>query len=133
MPKRPVHASEVPVEVWYVGTDREIRGRALCDLGGAAKVGVGVLELPPGSNTRPAHWHSREEEHLYVLAGRGVLHLGSETFALEPGSYVCFPAGQALAHFLENIGTEPFSYLMIGERIEGDEVTYPGRLPDEPP
>jgi uncharacterized cupin superfamily protein len=58
----------------------------------------------------------------HVLAGRATLHLGSETFALEPGSYVCFPAGQAVTHYLENTGAEPFRYLMIGERIAGDEV-----------
>jgi uncharacterized cupin superfamily protein len=123
--KRPFRATEVPVEVWYAGTDREIRGRALCDVGGRAKVGVGLLELPPGSNTRPGHWHSREEEHLYALRGRAILYLGAERFTLEPGSYVCFPAGQPAAHFLENAGIEPFVYLMIGERIEDDEVAYP--------
>jgi uncharacterized cupin superfamily protein len=123
--KRPLRVTEVPAEVWYAGTDREIRGRALCDVGGRAKVGVGLLELPPGSNTKPGHWHSREEEHLYAVRGHAILHLGAERFTLEPGSYVCFPAGQPLAHFLENAGTEPFVYLMIGERIDDDEVTYP--------
>ena len=43
--KSPVHISEVPSEVWYEGTDREIRGKVLCDVGGAAKVGVGYVEL----------------------------------------------------------------------------------------
>ena len=57
--KIPLHISEVPSEVWYAGTDREIRGKPLCDIGGAAKVGVGYLELPPGSHTKPGHWHLR--------------------------------------------------------------------------
>ena len=120
--KLPQHVSEVPWEVWYAGTDREIRGRALCDAGGRAKVGVGYLELPPGSNTEPAHWHTREEEHLYALAGEATLQLGDQRFTLRAGSYVCFPAGQAVAHCLHNTGRVPFAYLMIGERIEGDEV-----------
>ena len=51
--KRPLRAADVPAEVWYVGTDREIRGRALSDVGGTAKVGVGMMELPPGSDTKP--------------------------------------------------------------------------------
>ena len=66
--KSPVHISEVPSEVWYEGTDREIRGKALCDVGGPATVGVGYVELPPGSHTKPGHWHSKEEEHLYALS-----------------------------------------------------------------
>lgn len=124
-PKTPVRAADLPWTVWYEGTEREIRGKALCDVGGRARVGVGVLELPPGSNTKPAHWHSQEEEHLYALAGTATLHLGTRSFRLEPGSYVCFPAAQPHAHWLENDGSAPFRYLMIGERIAGDEVTYP--------
>ena len=123
--KRPLRAAEVPAEVWYAGTDREIRGRALCDVGGSAKVGVGMMELPPGSNTRPGHWHSHEEEHLYALSGSAVLHLGTEQHVLQAGSYVCFPAAQPVAHHLENTGTESFIYLIVGERIADDKVTYP--------
>lgn len=124
--KRPLRALDVQPQAWYVGTDREIRGRALCDVGGKARVGVGLMELPPGSNTKPGHWHSHEEEHLYALSGVAVLHLGEERHALESGSYVCFPAGQAVAHHLENRGTEPFVYLIVGERIADDKVIVPG-------
>jgi uncharacterized cupin superfamily protein len=123
--KTPIHQSDVSFEVWYEGTDREIRGKPLCDVGGEAKVGVGLMELPSGSNTKPAHWHSKEEEHLYALSGQATLHLGAEQFLLRPGSYVCFPAGQTEPHYLVNTGTEPFSYIIIGERINDDEVTYP--------
>lgn len=123
--KRPVHESEIEPEVWYQGTDREISGKALCDVGGKSKIGVGLLELPPGCNTKPAHWHSQEEEHLFALSGSATLHLGPESFILRAGSYVCFPAGQTLAHHLDNTGTEPFRYIMVGERIDGDQVTYP--------
>jgi uncharacterized cupin superfamily protein len=123
--KRPLQASDVPAEVWYAGTDREIRGRPLSDVGGKARVGFGLMELPAGSNTKPGHWHSHEEEHLYALSGAAVLRLGAELHLLEAGSYVCFPAGQAAAHHLENSGTETFVYLMVGERIADDKVTYP--------
>jgi len=122
--KKPIHESEVAYETWYEGTDREVRGKPLCDVGGKAKVGVGLMELPPGSNTRPAHWHSQEEEHLYALSGNASLFLGAEEFPLVAGSYVCFPASQREPHYLANTSTEPFVYIMIGERIEDDEVTY---------
>ena len=123
--KRPVQAIEVPADVWYAGTDREISGRALCDVGGAAKVGVGLMELRPGSNTKPGHWHSHEEEHLYGISGAAVLHLGPEQHHLQAGSYVCFPAGQPVAHYLENVFEQPFVYLIIGERLSQDTVTFP--------
>jgi len=123
--KIPIHQSDVAFEVWYEGSDREIWGKPLCDVGGRAKVGVGLMELPPGSNTKPGHWHSKEEEHLYVLSGQATLHLGTERFLLRPGSYICFPAGQAEPHHLVNTSTELFSYIIIGGRIDDDEVTYP--------
>ncbi len=128
MVKRPTHVSELAFETWYEGTDREIRGKALGDFDGAAKVGVGLLELPPGSNTKPGHWHTKEEEHLYALSGRATLHLGGRTFELRPGSFVCFPAGQTEAHYIDNSGSEVFAYIIVGERIEDDEVVYPPEL-----
>ncbi len=123
--KRPLRADDVAAEVWYAGTDREIHGRALCDVGGRARVGVALMELPPGSNTLPGHWHSHEEEHVYAISGSATLHLGAERHVLQAGSYVCFPAGQAVAHHLQNTGTAPFVYLIVGERIAEEKVTYP--------
>jgi uncharacterized cupin superfamily protein len=125
MIKRPLHESEVESDTWYEGTDREIRGKGLSDVGGRAKVGVGLLELPPGSNTLPAHYHTREDEHLYVIEGELVLYLGIEVFELVADSYVHFPAGQAVAHHLANESGLPARYLMVGERIDDDQVIYP--------
>jgi uncharacterized cupin superfamily protein len=51
--------------------------------------------------------------------------LGTEQYSLRAGSYVCFPAGQAEPHYLANTSAEPFSYIMIGERIQDDKVVYP--------
>ena len=122
--KKPINASEVENVVWYSGTDREIHGRALCDVGGLSKIGFGILDLSPGCNTLPAHYHTWEEEHLYVLEGAGTLHLGDRTYPLVKGSYVNFPAGQEIPHFVSNESDMPLKYIMVGERIEGDEVKY---------
>ena len=120
----PLHESDLDWVTWYEGTSREIRAKALCDVHGRSRVGVGLLELPPGSDTTPAHYHSHEEEHLYVVSGRAVLHLGDRTFELQPGSYVCFPAGAPLLHHLENCFESPCRYLIVGERIPEDVVTH---------
>jgi len=122
--KRPVHESEVATESWYVGTNREIRGKPLCDVGGRAKVGFGLMELPSGSNTTPGHWHSQEEKHLFVVSGAATLHLGNEAFELKKGSYICFPAGQAVPHHINNQSCESFVFIIVGERLKDDEVTY---------
>jgi uncharacterized cupin superfamily protein len=122
--KLPVRASDVTPEVWYENTDREISGRALCDVGGRAKIGVGLCDLPPGSNTKPAHYHTLEEEHLYAIEGSATLYLGDQRFILGPGKYVCFPASQQQPHYLQNDGDHTFRYLMIGERLDEDRVVY---------
>ena len=122
--KEPIHDSEVEAVAWYRGTDREIFGRALCDVGGPSKVGFGILELSPGCDTRPAHYHTREEEHLYVLEGTGTLHLGDQSYPLVSGSYANFPAGQEEFHFISNKSGGVLRYIMVGERIENDEVRY---------
>lgn len=123
--KHPIASRDVASKIYYENTDREISGRALCDVGGKAKVGVGILDLPPGSNTKPAHYHTKEEEHIYVLQGRMTLYLGEEAHVMKAGDYVCFPAGELTAHYLENDTVEDCSYIIIGERIGDDEVVYP--------
>jgi len=123
--KKPIHDSEVEAQVWYRGTDRELHGRALCDVGGLSKIGFGIVELSPGCNTLPGHYHSKEEEHLYVLEGTGTLHLGEETYHLVRGSYVNFPAGQKIPHYVSNESDQPLKYIMVGERLEDDKVVYP--------
>lgn len=124
--KKPIHESDVETKTWHQGTDQEIHGRALCDVGGSSKIGFGIVELSPGSNTLPGHYHKKEEEHLYVLGGTGTLHLGDETYVLVKGSYVNFPAGQEIAHYVSNKSDEPLKYIMVGERLRDDEVVYPG-------
>jgi uncharacterized cupin superfamily protein len=122
--KKPIHEADVSWQTWYGSTDREIRGKALCDVGGESAIGVGLLELPPGCNTGPAHYHTREEEHLFAISGKAVLLLGDGSFELQAGSFVCFPAGQKLLHHLMNDSNEPFRYIMIGGRDREDQVVY---------
>ncbi len=122
---KPIHQRDVPATTWYQGTDREITGFPLSDVDGIGKLGFGICELGPGCNTRPAHYHKLEEEHLYVLSGTATLHLGTDKFEMTEGSYVRFPAGQPEAHYVSNDTKEPLRYLMVGERHSEDEVVYP--------
>ncbi len=122
--KKPVQEADVSWETWYESTDREIRGKALCDIGGESSIGVGLLELLPGCNTRPAHYHTIEEEHLFALSGEARLILGDKSYQLEAGSFVCFPANQQKLHHLVNNSDAPFRYIMIGGRSDKDKVVY---------
>ncbi len=88
-------------------------------------LGVHIEELPPKSTSSFHHFHTLEEEHVVVLAGTATLHLGTEAFALKEGDHLCFKAGVADAHHIENTSSKNFKFLVFGERHEGDVVFYP--------
>lgn len=82
--------------------------------GGAAQIGFNLVELPPKKQSCPFHYHVREEEHFYVLAGRCVLRSGEERFEMGPGDYACFPAGTGVGHATLNPYDEPCRMLVVG-------------------
>jgi quercetin dioxygenase-like cupin family protein len=71
---------------------------------GAELLSAGVVTFPPRSDSIP-HRHEREEEVLYVLAGRGALVCDEEPIPLEPGSFVFVPPG--VEHFVRVGDGEP--------------------------
>jgi len=101
-PNVPLRVGELPWERWQEGQRFGGADIPLGALAGGTQIGVNLMELPPKKQSCPFHWHQREEEHFYVLAGRCVLRSGAERHEMGPGSYVCFPAGTRVAHAFEN-------------------------------
>ncbi|GAA3865809.1 cupin domain-containing protein [Celeribacter arenosi] len=95
------------------------------DSGGLTQFGAFVETLPPGSSSSIKHWHSSEDEMLYMLSGEVLVHEGGHTFTLQRGEAATFKAGAPLGHFVENVSETSASYLMIGTRSSSDVVTYP--------
>jgi uncharacterized cupin superfamily protein len=81
--------------------------------------------MDPGATSSYHHYHTAEEEHVLVLAGSATLHLGDEQIELVEGDHVWFPAGEDLAHHIENTSAEPCKFLVFGERKQDDVVFYP--------
>lgn len=88
-------------------------------------LGVRIEELPPGSSSSYHHYHTAEEEHVLVIEGTATLHLGDEEVEIKKGDHVLFRPGDEVAHHIENSSTEPFTYLVFGERKQDDVVIYP--------
>jgi len=124
-PNVPLRAAELPPDEWRRGRRFQGREVPLGQLGGARDIGVNLLELPPGKQGCPYHWHLREEEHFYVLSGRCVLRSGAERYPMQAGDYVCFPAGTRVAHSLGNPHEEPCRLLAIGARCADEIAVYP--------
>lgn len=124
-PNVPIATSELPLQPWREGVRFGGAELSLGDRGGARDIGVNLVELAPGRQNCPMHWHLREEEHFYVLSGRCVLRSGADRHAMGPGDYVCFPAGTQVAHAFENPHDQPCRLLAIGGRDEHEVAVYP--------
>ncbi|MBM3519092.1 MAG: cupin domain-containing protein [Alphaproteobacteria bacterium] len=98
--------------------------RALGDALGLTNFGVNLVRLPPGVASSIRHWHSHEDEFIYVLSGELVLVTDHREELLRPGATAGFPAGAADGHHLINRGSGDALYLEVGDRSAGDVVTY---------
>jgi uncharacterized cupin superfamily protein len=103
--------------------DRE--KRKLGDAFGLTQFGVNMVTLGPGGQSALRHWHSHEDELIYVLSGQVVLVSNDGEQVLRAGSVVGFPGGVANAHHLLNRSDEVAHYLEVGSRIEHDDAFYP--------
>jgi len=99
--------------------------RRLGDACGLTKFGVNLVTLPPGVPSALRHWHTLEDEFVYVLEGELVLVTDAGEQRLVAGMCAGFPAGRRDAHHLVNRGDRPARYLEVGNRIEGDNAFYP--------
>ncbi len=98
--------------------------RTLGEPTGLERIGVHLVRLEPGRDSTQHHYHDADEEFLFVLAGRGVAHIGDDRFEVGPGDFMGFPAPSP-AHSLSNPYDQDLVYLMGGERNPVDAVHYP--------
>ncbi len=99
----------------------------ISDSGNLTQFGAFVETLTPGSKSSLLHWHSEEDELVYMLKGTVTLHEGDKRTTLSPGDAASFKAGDPVGHCLENVSSEDAVYFLVGTRSADDIVTYPGR------
>jgi uncharacterized cupin superfamily protein len=100
--------------------------RALGDALGLTHYGVNLVRLPPGTASALRHWHTAEDEFVYILEGEVELVTEAGAQTLGPGMTAGFPAGRADGHQLVNRSDRDVLYLEVGDRRPEDEVEYPG-------
>lgn len=99
--------------------------RALGNAVGLTRFGVNLVRLEPGAWSAQRHWHSHEDEFVYVLEGEVALVTDAGEQALAAGMAAGFPAGVEDGHCLVNRGRDVAVYLEVGERSPEDRVRYP--------
>jgi uncharacterized cupin superfamily protein len=97
----------------------------ISDAGGITQYGVYVVTLEPGAKSANRHWHSAEDETMFVIAGECTVIENDGAHVLVAGDAACWPAGIANAHHVLNQSSAPCSYLIVGTRVTHDVCKYP--------
>lgn len=123
-----VRQEDAPVEeATGSGINAELgsyRALLLSDAGGLTQFGAFLETLPPGSFSSHKHWHEKEDEFIFLIAGTVTLNEGDTLTEMHPGDAATFKAGVAVGHRLENRSDAPASYLVVGTRSPDDVVHY---------
>jgi uncharacterized cupin superfamily protein len=98
----------------------------LGDAAGLTDFGVNLLRLPAGAWSSQRHWHSAEDEFVYVLEGEVTLVTDAGAELLRPGDCAGFKAGALDGHHLQNRSQRDAVVLEIGARkVAEDAGEYP--------
>jgi uncharacterized cupin superfamily protein len=126
-PNAPIACADVAWEANQSDGSLISRRRALTNAAGGAPASVGFVleELSPGMTTSLAHWHTREEEHVFILSGALTARIGPARHLMRAGDYVRFPAGVAEEHTLFNHTDAVCRYILVGTRDADDICYYP--------
>ena len=93
---------------------------------GARALGANLTRVPPGKAAFPFHHHYANEEHFFVLSGKGRLRDGSGLHEIRANDYIVhLPGGSENAHQLINTGTEDLVYLAMSTQSLPEVVGFP--------
>lgn len=106
---------------------RARRRQKLGDAAGLTQFGVNLLTLPPGVWSSQRHWHSREDEFVWVVEGEVILIDDDGEHLLRAGDCAGFRSGDPNGHHLVNRSDRDAKVLEVGTRLpDGSEfVDYP--------
>ena len=95
----------------------------LGNAGGLKDFGVNLMRLPPGNWSSQRHWHSHEDEFVYILDGELTLVEEAGETILRAGDCAAFPKGTGNGHHMINKSAAMATYLEIGSRQPEDLTT----------
>lgn len=98
--------------------------RALGDAGGLNQFGVNLMRLPPGAWSSQRHWHSAEDEFVWVVSGEVTLVTDEGEQVLRAGDCAAFPKDQPNGHHLINRSGDTAVILEVGTRSDADVCEY---------
>jgi uncharacterized cupin superfamily protein len=128
MPKIAIEALPVHATSTYPAQYRKmVEGRLRKRLGDAAALtqfGVNLTTLKPGAATSLRHWHTNEDELVYILEGEVVLMEDEGETVLKAGDAAGWKAGVRNGHHLINRSDRDAVLLEIGSRSPREHSEY---------
>jgi uncharacterized cupin superfamily protein len=98
----------------------------LGDAAGLTQFGVNLQRLAPGVWSSQRHWHTAEDEFVWVVEGEVVLVTDEGEQVLRAGDCAGFPAGAPNGHHLQNRSAAEAVLLEVGSRREAEDACdYP--------
>ncbi|WP_420346999.1 cupin domain-containing protein [Pelagibius sp.] len=94
----------------------------LGDAGGLTDFGVNLMRLPPGNWSSQRHWHSHEDEFVFVLEGELTLVENEGETVIRAGDCAAFAKGAGNGHHMINKSDKVAVYLEVGSR-QPDDIT----------
>jgi uncharacterized cupin superfamily protein len=119
VPKIPGSGYPRPFDAPCAGRLRQRLGNA----GGLTDFGINLMRLPPGNWSSQRHWHTEEDEFVYLLEGELILVEDSGETVLRAGDCAAFPKNSGNGHHMINRSTTVATYLEIGSRSPADITT----------
>lgn len=108
--------------------DELVRGRhrrRLSPALGLSSYGVNIVRIEPGAMSSARHFHSKQDEFVYVLEGEATLITDEGETTLKAGMAAGFPAGNPNAHTIANRSDADVLVMEVGDRPVEEDVTYP--------
>ena len=100
--------------------------RRLSDKDGLTQFGVNMVTLPPGAWSSQRHWHTEEDEFVYIISGHPTLVDDDGPQRLSPGDCTAHPCGEGNGHHMKNETDDDVVFLVVGTRKPHiDSAYYP--------
>jgi uncharacterized cupin superfamily protein len=92
---------------------------------GLTAFGVNLTIIEPGGWSSQRHWHSHEDEFVWIIAGELTLITDAGEQVLRAGDCAAFRRGDPNGHHLVNKSTQPATVLEVGNSDPQDRCVYP--------
>jgi uncharacterized cupin superfamily protein len=99
--------------------------RRLARHAGLTLFGVNLTVIDPGGWSSQRHWHSHEDEFIWVVEGELTLVTDAGQELLRAGDCAAFRRGDPDGHHLVNKSSQPATVLEIGNSDPQDRCVYP--------